>query len=174
MKRVLISLLSMSLLLSAFSLGQPHKQLRPFKGEGPRMKFMEELNLTEDQKKDLEKIRFDSMNEMIDIRSKMAKSRLELQKLFQADAPDRSAIEKKLGEVSQFQSQMAQKRINGWFAVNKILTPDQQKVWKKSLGKGHFGQNPGGMRQRFMRGEMMKPGMRFRNNPDSFHRPMKY
>lgn len=172
MKRIMISLLSMLLLLSTISLGQPHKQSRPFKGEGPSMECMEDLKLTENQKKDFEKIRFDSMSEMIDMRSKMAKSRLELQKLFQADAPDRSAIEKKLGEVSQVQNQMAQKRINNWFAVNKILTPDQQKVWKKTLDQGHIGRGHDGMKQRSMRGRMMKPGMRFRNHPGQSHRPM--
>ncbi len=51
--------------------------------------------------------------------------------------------------------------LNHWFNVNKLLTPEQQKVWKKTLGARMFERR--GMQ---MRGRM--PGMH-----DEMDRPME-
>lgn len=145
-----LSLLTLALLAATFS--QPQRMMGQMMAEGPRIKFMQELNLTDAQKKDFEKLHFDNQKEMIDLRSKMAKSRLDLQQLMRADSPDKAAIDKKLGELSQIQLQMQQKKVNQWFAVNKLLTPDQQKVWKRALDRPGFKRGRGRMMQQFMHG----------------------
>ncbi|MBI4429032.1 MAG: periplasmic heavy metal sensor [Ignavibacteriales bacterium] len=105
-------------------------------GDGPmmpRMRLMEELKLTDDQKKEVQKLHFDLLKQMIAQRSKIATSRLELQQMLNADNLDKAVIEKKIGEVSQLATQVHTMRLNQWFAVNKLLNADQQKVWKKAL-----------------------------------------
>jgi Spy/CpxP family protein refolding chaperone len=96
-------------------------------------KFMEKLNLTDEQKKDVEKIHFDSEKQTVAQRAKEETARIELQQLLKADAPDKSDIEKKINEIANLEVQMHMIKINSWFAVNKLLNPDQQKTWKKVL-----------------------------------------
>jgi Spy/CpxP family protein refolding chaperone len=96
-------------------------------------KFMGKLNLTEEQKKDVDKIRFDMEKQTIDQKANLATARLELQQLFKAENPDKSAIEKKINEMADLGVQLRMTRLNAWFAVNKLLTQEQQKTWKKVL-----------------------------------------
>jgi Spy/CpxP family protein refolding chaperone len=56
--------------------------------------------------------------------------------LLKADAPDKSAIEKKINEIADLTVQMHMIKINSWFTINKLLTPEQQKTWKKVLEYG--------------------------------------
>lgn len=63
----------------------------------------------------------------------METARVELRQLLKADAPDKSAIEKKMSDIADLTVQLHMIKINSWFAVNKLLTPDQQKTWKKVL-----------------------------------------
>jgi Spy/CpxP family protein refolding chaperone len=125
----------------------------------PLMRIVEELKLTDDQKKEVEKIRFDTQKQMIAQMSKLANARVEYQQLTRADNLDKAAMEKKINEITQLASQTATLMLNQWFAVNKLLTAEQQKVWKKAL-------NVGGMfRERFGRGTMgmgLRKGMRDR------------
>jgi Spy/CpxP family protein refolding chaperone len=108
-------------------------------------KFMEKLNLTDEQKKDVEKIHVDAEKQSIAQKAKEATARVELRQLLKADAPDKSAIEKKINEIADLTVQMHMIKINSWFAINKLLTPDQQKIWKKVLENA-----PAIMRQRMM------------------------
>jgi len=55
-------------------------------------KFMGKLNLTDEQKKDVEKIHFDAEKQTIAQKAKEETARVELQQLLIADAPDKSAI----------------------------------------------------------------------------------
>jgi Spy/CpxP family protein refolding chaperone len=96
-------------------------------------KFMEKLNLTDEQKKDVDKIHVDAEKQTITQKAKEETARLELRQLLKADAPDKSAIEKKINDIADLKVQMHMIKINSWFAINKLLTPDQQKTWKKVL-----------------------------------------
>jgi Spy/CpxP family protein refolding chaperone len=126
--------ISLALGLSATSLfAQERMPMRPHGMEQGRARLMEELKLTDDQKKEVGKIRYDLEKQMIAQRAKIANARLELRQLTKADNPDKGAIEKKIGEVSDLGSQTHVMMLNQWFAVNKLLNPDQQKVWKKVL-----------------------------------------
>lgn len=102
---------------------------------GPGLRMMERLKLTDEQKKDVEKMRFDMAKQGIDRQAKIKTARVEVAQLFRADNPDKAAIEKKINEISQLQAQGKLAFVNHWFAVNKILTPDQQKIWKQMLGQ---------------------------------------
>ena len=157
--RILLTILVLSLsalTVYAQGAGQGPGPMGPGRGM-PLMRIMEELKLTDDQKKEVEKLHFDMQKQMIAQRSKIANARLEYQQLIKADNPDKAALEKKINEIAQLAGQTGTMMLNQWFAVNKLLTAEQQKTWKKALNVG------GMMRERFrgMR-EGMGPGSRMR------------
>jgi Spy/CpxP family protein refolding chaperone len=138
MKRISIIAAVLVLVFSAQLLSQP---------EHPRalQKVIAKLNLTEEQKKDVEKIRVDMEKQAVSIRANLATARIDLRQLFKADTPDKSAVEKKLNEIADLSVQIRMNKINAWFAVNKLLTLEQQKTWKKVLENA-----PAFARQRMM------------------------
>jgi Spy/CpxP family protein refolding chaperone len=91
------------------------------------------LKLTDAQKKEIDKLVFDAAKQAIAQRAKVATARLELRQLLKADNPEKNAIEKKINEIADLSTQTHIDRIDGWFAVNKLLTPEQQKIWKRAL-----------------------------------------
>ena len=94
-------------------------------------KFIEKLDLTADQQKQFDKLRTDMQKKQIDLRSKIQTIRLDMKELFNEDSPDKSKIESKMNEVSKLQSEMKLNHLDFWFEVNKILKPDQRKIWKE-------------------------------------------
>jgi Spy/CpxP family protein refolding chaperone len=102
------------------------------------------LKLTDDQEKDFMKLRFDIEKKQTEAQAKVRTAQIELKELFTADNPDHAAIEKKVKEISDLKTKLHLNRLDHWFAVNKILKPEQQKIWKKHLGKGRgVGMNEG-------------------------------
>jgi Spy/CpxP family protein refolding chaperone len=123
-------------------------------------KFMEKLNLTDEQKKDVDKIHVDAEKQTITQKAKEETARLELRQLLKADAPDKSAIEKKINDIADLKVQMHMIKISSWFAINKLLTPDQQKTWKKVL------ENAPAMRRQRMMNRMSGRPMPFQQHDD--------
>ncbi len=124
----------------------------------PRDGFMARLNLTDTQKKDVEKLNTEFAKLRVDQQAKIKTAYIELRELTRADSPDKSAIEKQIGEISDLQGQNRVMRVDHWFAVNKLLTPDQQKVWRERLN------TPPGERLAMRLGQFRDRMMRF------FHR----
>ncbi len=91
------------------------------------------LNLTDEQKASIQKIKFGLMQKQIDLRAQIAHDRLDYEQLTFADSPDEDAIAAKLDDIAKLQVQLHKNLLDGWFAVNKILTPEQQKIWKRVL-----------------------------------------
>ena len=81
----------------------------------------------------MEKLRTELEKKQVTIHGKIAVLRVEMKELVQADNPDRNAIEKKMREVSDLQYQLKVNGLDHQFAVKGILTPEQQKIWKKHL-----------------------------------------
>lgn len=137
-------------------------------------RFMQQLNLTDQQRKDISDLRLEMAKQAIAQQAKIKTARLELAELFKADSPDKSAIEAKVKEISGLQTDMRQARIDHWFAVNKLLNPDQQKIWKGMLGRmwmqhrmNAMGSRARGfqMRQNRPMGRMMQRGPRGQSPP---------
>lgn len=122
---------------------------QPAKGKGFD-KIIEKMKLTEEQKKDVDKIRLDMEKQEIAQKAKIETAQVDLRQLFKADNPEKSAIEKKLNEIAGFEAQMHMIKIDSWFIINKLLTSEQQKTWKKALEAGPT------MRQKMMKHQMMK------------------
>jgi Spy/CpxP family protein refolding chaperone len=137
-----LALLALSLSI-AQDKGNPNNR---FGADDRRM--LGQLKLTDDQRKDVEKLRFDLRKKSVDQQARLKTSRLELAELFKADNPDQSAIQKKASDISQLQSQQRAMLIDHWFAVNKLLTPDQQKVWKRLSARLLMNQRAQAFRER--------------------------
>ncbi len=98
-----------------------------------RFQLMDDLKLTDAQKEQFEKISYDIEKKQIELRSKMESAQLDLRRLMDSDSPDKSAIEKKFNEIAAAQTAMKMNHFNGWYDKNKILTSEQQKIWKKVM-----------------------------------------
>jgi Spy/CpxP family protein refolding chaperone len=152
MKRLIIFLL----LSASVLIAQPKKfddeNMPPGKH---REAFIEKLNLTSDQQKQFDKLHSDMQKSQIAQRAKVQTLRLELKDLFNEDNPSRTKIEAKLGEITKLQGDMKTSHVGFWFDVNKILTADQQKIWKEH--RMMLGDGVGQKGMRGDRGCFMKP-----------------
>jgi Spy/CpxP family protein refolding chaperone len=126
----------------------------PMPGMGKPDNFAK-LKLSDEQKEQMKNIRFETQKKEIELRSKLALSRLELGRLVMSETPEKSAIEKRMNEVVANEASLKMNKLNGWFEANKNLTPEQQKVWRE-----------------FLRAEVMKVTARERRGRmENEHRP---
>lgn len=121
-----------SLFAFTFAFGQGPE--RPHAGP-PHTRVLEKLNLSDAQKKDIEKLNTDFAKQLVDQQAKVKIAAIELHSLMKADSPDKGAIEKKINQISDLQAQNRMLGVDHWFSVNKLLNPDQQKIWKSVLDR---------------------------------------
>jgi Spy/CpxP family protein refolding chaperone len=125
-------------------------------------RIMEKLNLTSEQEKQFGKLQSEMQKEQIDLRSKMQSLRIDVRDLFREDNPDQRKIESKLDEIDKLQTKTRKNHLDFWFNVNKMLTPDQQKIWKEHrtmLGDGMGPRGGRGMKNDSDRREGRHQGM---------------
>lgn len=126
-------------------------------------RIVENLKLTEDQQKQFDKIHTDLEKKQITLRSKLETMQVDLRDLIRSEKPDQGKIESQLSEISKTQNEMKMNRMGRWFGINKILTPEQQNIWKDHpimIGKGggpqgHKPWKRDGMKHRGRSGRMM-------------------
>jgi len=137
--------------------GPGHPRVMP---RGARQ-MMERLNLTDKQKAEAAKLRTELEKSMVGIQAKIKLARIDLRTLATAEAPERSAVEGKLREISDLQFQQKKLVADHAFDFYALLTPEQQKTARAGLQRMLSG---GGMRWggRMMgdRGGMMGGGGR--------------
>ncbi len=138
MKRTLATLLFLGFFIAGTGAapaqpGPPARAGRPAVRALHRQALMEKLNLTDAQKKQLDAMRTEMQKKSVEVRGKIQLARIDLRDLMHADDPDRTAIRKKLDEIASLRTQQQLARIDHWFDVRKILTPEQQKIWKSDL-----------------------------------------
>ena len=146
MYRSIVAILVMSLGVSTFAIGQQER--RPYGRERTKERqvrradtIIERLNLTEEQQKQWHELRIKHQKKQIQHQPKVQLVRLELQELMVADNPDKSAIKKKVKEISDLQYQGKLDKIDHLFEMRSVLTPEQQELWK-----GHMLRGMGGFR----------------------------
>jgi Spy/CpxP family protein refolding chaperone len=142
-------------LCSLFALTLVYGQGRERPNVGsPNERLLEKLNLSDVQKKDFEKLKSEFAKQRVEQQAKIKIAAIELHTLMKADSPDRDAIEKKINEISNLQAQNRMVGVDHWFSVNKLLSPDQQKVWRGMLDRplrARFAARIERMRDRMMR-----------------------
>jgi hypothetical protein len=140
-----ISLLSLVVIFAAFSNPPRHE------------KIIKELKLTDPQQEQFDKVKFDTQKKMIELKAKVETSKLELRRLMDAETIDKSLIEKKMNEIATNEVAIRMNHLNSWIELNKALTPEQQKIWKKALSFPPEQMKHNMMMQREMRGQMDPP-----------------
>lgn len=132
-------LLAAALLFSAVAVSQPRWNDRPDDDDRPMMRrgitMMETLKLTDDQQKQFDKLRADFQKERIGMRSTLQQLRIDLRELYRAGTPDKGKIDATINEIGKQQTEMKLKQNDHWFRINKILTPEQQKIWREHRGR---------------------------------------
>jgi Spy/CpxP family protein refolding chaperone len=98
-----------------------------------RGRMMKQLNLTTEQQEQLNALGAEFRKGMVDQQAEIAKARIELVELLRADVPNQDELAGHLEAISALQSAAKTRALDHWFAVNAILTAEQQKVWKRGL-----------------------------------------
>lgn len=148
MRSYLTGLAVLTLATVTLAFGQPgggQKVVIQRDVRGPE-KMSKLLNLSADQEAKIQKLRTDMQRLMVQHRSKVQLARIDLRELMDAEAPDRSAIEKKFREISDLQVKQKMTTFDHRAEVEKLLTPEQKKIWREH--RREAGQE---VRQRFMR-----------------------
>lgn len=126
----IVSTLLMIVFAVSSNFGQTPEPPRP--PNDMHQRIFKKLNLTEAQETQMKKLRIELMKKQTQLHSKIQTLRLDNKGQFLADKVDRNAIEKNIKAITGLQEQLKLNMVDQWFAVNSILTPDQQKVWKNA------------------------------------------
>jgi Spy/CpxP family protein refolding chaperone len=137
MKKSLFVVVALLLGMGGMALAQQESAPAPKQGQGVQKRIMphrggvaEKLKLTDDQKAQMRKVNADIEKKLIPIESKIRLARIDMRELMGAEKPDRSAIEKKMKEVSDLEYQVKIINLDRMLTVKGILTPEQLKIWK--------------------------------------------
>ena len=130
---IFLSLIVIILLASRF-IGVRRK---PIKG------YLDLIELTKNQKQQVEEIRRDFLPKVAEIRQALRRRRLELNDLLFAEPPDLQAIECKSGDISKLQAHLEREVIEHIIQEKMILAPEQRRqfyeVIRSEFEKGGLG-----------------------------------
>ena len=91
-------------------------------------KVVEQLKLTDQQRKDMDAILQQHRENLIDLHANVEKAEVAMAPLIQADQPNEDAVLGQVDKVSQAKAALARARVQTRLATRKVLTVDQ---WKK-------------------------------------------
>jgi Spy/CpxP family protein refolding chaperone len=128
---VLVAVLSVAFISQeSFSQKRFHKKQNEFRGQ-----FMTKLNLTEEQEKKFEQLRFAHQEKMVKLRSDVELKELELKKLTSGDNVTRSEMLKLTKELNEIKNEIAIARVNHKMDVYDNLDANQKKLWLEQKEK---------------------------------------
>lgn len=126
-------------------------------------KIVEQLKLTDDQRKGFDGILLEHREKLIDLRANVEKAELEMEPLMGADQPNEARILSQIDKVAQARAELEKANARFLLAIRNKLTPDQWKqvqAFRANHGPeregreherpGHDGQGPGGQHRRPM------------------------
>lgn len=130
---ILLSLMVIALLASRF-IGVRRKPIRG---------YLDLIELTGNQKQEVEDIRRDFLPRVAGIRQALRQKRLELNNLLFAEPPDMQAIEDKSMEIAKLQAELEKEVIDHILQEKDLLTPEQKErfyeVIRSEFEKGGLG-----------------------------------
>jgi len=109
--------------------------------------FAQQLNLTDQQKKQMDDIFLQHRLKLIDLHANLEKQETLLQPMIEADQPDETKILSQIDAVAQARAELEKANARMLFDIRKTLTPDQ---WQKL---------------KTMREEHRRPGKTMRGGP---------
>ena len=148
-RTLLFVLLATTMAFSQQGFHGRHKQFAP---KDRQERIVKKLDLKEDQIAKFKQLHSDLQKDQIDARAQIQKFRIGLRDQIESENPSKESINTTVTAISKLQTDMKLRMISFWFDVNKMLTPDQQKIWKREprnfLREGGNGMMRG-MRGRF-------------------------
>ena len=111
------------------------------RGRGPGMegfamrRRLEDLDLSETQRKKLADIRDQHAKSAINGRANMQLAQLDLRKLLRADKPDIGAVERQIDKVSALRATLEKNRVTGMLEARALLTPEQLEKLRSPRGR---------------------------------------
>lgn len=87
------------------------------------------LDLTAEQKVEMEKLKLEHKLAGVDIRAEQAKLRLEIKEEMMKEEPSKKALEKLAKSIAANREKMQMMRIDHMLDVRKVLSPEQWKVF---------------------------------------------
>lgn len=129
------------IILSIFS-GSLFAQ-KPFKNKPDKNIIMHEriiqkLNLTEDQLKKLNQIKFSFEENRIELFAKLQKNRLEMKKMVKSSEINNSELLKLTEEGSRLSAELDKSRTKMWLDIYDILDDEQKVIWAENFGENNF------------------------------------
>ncbi len=119
--------------LSTLAYGQRGPMHRHHPGFGHRDRIVERLKLTDDQRKQFDKISSALARKQIALRAKIISMRVDMRDLVREDPPSKTKIETLEKDMNRLEGDIKANRTDFWFDVNTILTPEQKQEWKAAL-----------------------------------------
>ncbi len=95
--------------------------------------YLDLIELTADQKQQVEEIRKSFLPEVAGVRQSLREKRLELSELLFAESPGMQAIEAKSLEISILQRELEKKVIDHILEEKDLLSPDQKKRFREVI-----------------------------------------
>lgn len=105
-------------------------------------RVIDNLNLTSEQEDNINDLRYEHQMQATELHSKLAQNRLKLEKLFDEDNIDQSAVMNIVEENNSIHNQLSKNRMEMRLKIHSILTPEQRDELKDRPGLG-FGRGLG-------------------------------
>ncbi|MDY0083949.1 MAG: hypothetical protein RBR74_12265 [Ignavibacteriaceae bacterium] len=149
MKKILIPLITVLVIIGfnqdAFAQKEQNKG-RQYQREN----HFDKLNLTAEQKSQIESLRFKNQEEMIKLRAELNLKELEMKKLKTSDNFSRKDVLKLTSEINEIKSKIDLAKTNHKMDVYELLDANQKKIWNE------MDRNPGFMKNKVNREFMHK------------------
>jgi len=100
-----------------------------------RKELKEKLNLTDEQQKKVDEIKFAHQSAMIKYRADIDLKELELKKLMNSENISRAEMVKLTKEISTIKNEIALVRVNHKMDIYDLLDVNQKKVWMDTQDK---------------------------------------
>ncbi|MFN3360657.1 MAG: Spy/CpxP family protein refolding chaperone [Pseudanabaenaceae cyanobacterium] len=100
--------------------------------EEKRGRLLEELNLTPQQKQQLDTIRQQSQSQLETLRQRKRQLRQEMDQLLSSNASEQQ-LRAKFQEIQAVKAEMDEIRFNQTLAMRQILTPEQRTRWQELM-----------------------------------------
>jgi Spy/CpxP family protein refolding chaperone len=105
------------------------------RGFAMRRGRIEDLDLTEAQRKKLADIRDQHAKTAINQRASVELAALELRKLMRADKPDVGAVERQIDKIASLRATLTKNRVTGMLEARALLTPEQLEKLRSPRGR---------------------------------------
>jgi periplasmic protein CpxP/Spy len=112
-------------------------------------KIVEQLKLTDDQRKAMDGILQDQRMKLVDLHANLEKAELAMEPLMKADTPNETAILAQIDKVAQARADLEKANARFLLALRAKLTPDQWKQMqqmRETSRTNHRGWGPDGRR----------------------------